>query len=108
MNEHKKSLKLAEMMGWGVIYTNGYPKVDPAFNSDFAGYLYLQPYESDTDGLAQFAAILLKFREVIPRICRNKWHKQGMQNVCRIELRDVEPTQANILDEILVMNGVEI
>ena len=101
--EKQKSLALAELSGW-----NPSSSSDGIFIScmpPWSGGETLCPYVKSQQGYAQFAAILLKFPEVVPRMCKNKWHKQGMQNVSRIELRDANPTKEIILDEILRMKG---
>jgi len=98
MNEQEKSLKLAELMGWDI-------KVDPL------GFAYFEcnngklvPYELSRNGLAQFAAILLKFPEVMHAYV-SKYQAHG--NPSDILRWKRKPTQANILDEILRMNGVD-
>jgi len=109
MNEQEKSLKLAELMGW---------KVEPdQYNKPlvFSGikskvlygtyYEELCMYSDEEEGLAQFAAILLKFPEVMLRIV----HRTTVSSIRRESLHEdflVNPTQANILDEILRMNGI--
>ena len=94
MNEQEKSLELAELMGWKLVTIFGdadwHIVREPAFlNND--KFPVLEPYAYDADGLAQFAAILLKFPEVFEDF-----------------MYEFIPTQSNILDEILRMNGVEI
>ena len=104
MNEPEKSLELAKLMLWQKASWNNSGVVDSdaetepyLFCSQELGPLMLNPYHP-VDGLAQFAAILLKFPEVLyePDSYGVLWGAH------------VEPTQANILDEILRMNGVEI
>ena len=102
MNTQEKSLKLAELMGWKPKWNNmaceGVPKI--------FDYGFLEPYASGNNGRAQFAAILLKFPEVMARWCyitkddENKFDTTGAIIV--------QPYQGAILDEILRMNGVEL
>ena len=65
------------------------------------------PYNDTDRGLAQFAAIMLKFFPVVmTRLSFVECIVNGscMQNMSQ----PIAPTQANILDEILRMNGVAI
>ena len=92
MNTQDKSLKLAELDGrWGKEFIPQVVKLK-VFN----------PYSDDERGLAQFAAILLKFPEVM--------HKCFMvEGDSRLFLLGGYPaTQEYILDKILRMNGVEL
>jgi len=90
MNETEKSLKLAKLMRWRV-------------DNDGCAYLFdsglqpVNPYDTGAFGLSQFASILLKFSEVfsVKRYGDNKWDWD-------------DPTQSNILDEILRMNGEDL
>ena len=99
MNEYEKSLKLAKLMGlsYNIIdCKDGYMTIEPTcdhIRRESGDVVQYTPYESDEEGLAQFAAILLKFPEVMEFSTEWTYNK---------------PTQANILDEILRMNGVEI
>lgn len=88
-----KSLKLAELMGWGIEMYKGRETIGAG--SPMRGH-YIRPYEDCEHGLAQFAAILLKFPEVMNSFS----YEEGRP--------DMPPTQANILDEVLRMKGVEI
>ena len=106
MNEHKKSLKLAELMEWEVKYLNIYDESEafvftaiPERGSRAKYFTGLNPYNATDVGLAQFAAILLKFPEVFP---------ERLESYVGFEGWFKKPTQANILDEILAMSGVEI
>jgi hypothetical protein len=92
MKEQEKSLKLAELMGWETIVDNmgRYLVVNTSYN--WLHHSYLTPYGSGSYSLAQFAAILLA----------------NIQVTRTAGYRYIEPTQANILDEILRMNGVEV
>ena len=96
MNIKDKSKALAELMG-------GTP------NS--VGIWYSQhgwnPYQESISGYAQSMECLLKFPEVM---CSHKFYPVGIDPYIENakSLVDKEPTQANILDEILRMNGVEI
>jgi len=98
MNEQEKSLKLAELMGWEIVDSDeaGHYTVLYPFDSDA-----LNPYSSQPFGLAQFAAILLKFPEVMAKT-------EGVWEMTESYWETHKPTQANILDEILAMNGVDI
>ena len=109
MNTEQKSLKLAELMGWSVKQHKirtilGKDRVDFSLDFDvndepFDSDMWMQPYANSKDGLAQFAAILLRFIEVMGTI-------DSTQLPAISPLWDRKPTQANILDEILRMNGV--
>jgi len=107
MTEQEKSLKLAELMGWrkyphspdmkrGVSYSvrgiDGMPS---------ASIVDLEPYAATPIGRVQFAAILLKFPEVITHFVDGEGELSTANTYG-------EPTQANILDEILRMNGEDI
>jgi len=81
MNTQDKSLKLAELMGWMEL---------PAMP---------QPYEDSVIGRAEFAAILLKYLEEDQYFFEGWISRWGTSKPM---------TQANILDEILRMNGVEL
>jgi len=109
MNEQEKSLKLAALMGWKLQdgtdfeYWSGMSK-DLGWISNY----HCQRLDPYTD-LAQFAAILLKFPEVMHKITRHTGSYNSNMKFLGVQGRFiVEPTQANILNEILVMNGVEI
>ena len=116
MNTQDKSLKLAELMKWEV---EDFPSLigrgsSPLIAShEFKGeWVRIYPDDSDNHddkilSLAQFAAILLKFPEVMARIVNYEeslweWYPSADAN------GHLEPTQANILDEILRMNGVDV
>ena len=107
MTEKEKSLKLAELMGWKLVTIFGDADWnivrEPALlnNDEFP---VLEPYVYGADGLAQFAAILLKFPDVMTFVSYEADTTLKMYN--GLELK--EPTQSNILDEILRMNGVKI
>jgi len=101
MNEQEKSLELAEVMGWerselgGVSFWEGE-------NIDLY-HTTLCPYSSCNAGKAQFAAILLRFPEVMERFTE----AGSMLDDATMMRNGMKPTQANILDEILRMNGIE-
>lgn len=107
MNEQEKSLKLAELMGWRIVYHEEcYANVQKDSGNPLKTES-LEPYCEDSNlGLAQFAAILLKNMEVLAHFCRADIRSE-QDNEFSVELVG-EPTQANILDEILRMNGVAI
>jgi len=104
MNTKEKSLKLAELMGWETF--SGTENTPNAVNIQYIRLKYgqsniggqlLNPYCTDSvmgHSLSQFAAILLKFPEVLGH---------SLVYGCRF---DGETMQANILDEILRMNGI--
>lgn len=92
MNTELKSLELARLMGW---------KINKSWilRTPYLASHELNPYEQDVYGLAQFAAILLKFPWVMYQfVQQNDSSGIGIK----------EPTQANILDEILAMNGLDV
>jgi len=108
MNEHEKSLKLAELMGWrkyphspdmkrGLSYSvrgvDGMPS---------ASIVELEPYAATPIGRVQFAAILLRFPEVF------ELFMETSLVIPHVKLRLEQPRQAAILDAILKMNGVDI
>jgi len=91
MNTEEKSLKLAELMGlrvWDSMHGHHVYEGDIARDND----MLLRPYSDSTEGLAQFASILLKFPEVGAHFF-GRWDKF---------------TQECVLDHILRMNGVDI
>jgi len=94
MTEQEKSLKLAELMGWSIFEGKRFLHTGEE----------LEPYADTRSGLAQFAAILLKFPEAMT--------SYGMKCDGSVYLcdspDDCPPTQTNILDEILRMNGVDV
>ena len=106
MNEYEKSLKLAELMGWKLHLGTDY-EYWSGMAKDLGGISNydcqsLHPYTN----LAQFAAIFLKFRDVMYNPCFESYDTH--KGLSYSEPIDKEPTQANILDEILAMSGVEI
>lgn len=115
MNIKDKSLALAELMGW----ERTSPDHEGICTCDM-GNVYNNlccPYTLSITGLAQFAAILLKFPEVMAGFDMHVWqHSDDKTTCCMCGTAYVKgesiycklPTQANILDEILRMNGVEI
>jgi len=96
----EKSRMLAELMGWNPygIHDNAYYMV-----SFMGNIVRAEPYLGTKKGLAQFAAILLKFPEVMM-----EWsyiHTDGIGWIDGADKSCGKPTQANILDEILRMEG---
>jgi len=90
MNEQGKSLALAKLMGW----TGG----------DNMGQAHLQPYDNSIIGLAQFAAILLKFPEVL-----SQYDCKVLHNPRNTMWKDgVKPSQESMLDTILEINGISL
>jgi len=107
MNEQEKSLKLAELMGWEIeTYYGDAPYICASHFDNKIKHIPLVPYEMSQIGLAQFAAIFFKFREVMCNECFLSYEAHKGLSYC--EPLEKEPTQANILDEILRMNGVKI
>ena len=108
MNTQDKSLKLAELMKWK-LDTTATPiiTINPHFIQYFVKgfHTFLEPYAETSDGLAQFATILLKFPKVMSR---KETYNYDDGPVMFSVWKSVEPTQTNILDEILRMNGVDI
>jgi len=107
MTELEKSLKLAELMGWEVSEI-GWIIIHPTWqdyelNEGYSGE-FLHPYKKSMEGLAQFAAILLKFPEFIGDIS-SKYACTCKAEDCPKWMDGYRPTQSNILDEILRMNG---
>jgi len=103
MNEQEKSLKLAELMGWELDYNKLWDEWH-VLNLFPRGHIatILQPYANSEQGHAQFATILLKFPEVFSTFdCRITSNPKNV-----MWLNGEKPTQSNILDEILRMNGV--
>jgi len=95
MKEKEKSLELSKLMGWDVTEIRGNKVI--CNNIEFQGQR-LEPYAQSSYGLAQFAAILLKFPLAM----------QQMTSFIGIGPWLREPTQSNILDEILRMSGVKL
>jgi len=96
-----KNLSLAKLMNWKVklISDDIFELREQQFESD--GYPLLDPY-SDS---AQFVSIFMRFPQVVDSFHTEQ--KTGMtsafyQGWCH----DLCPTQENILDEILRMNGL--
>lgn len=101
MNGQEKSLALAVLMGWELVSTQGNHWINNwGYTASHSVDCYLDPYNN----LAQFAAILLKFPEVMgrrvahPTIDPDRGMSVSLWTI-------VEPTQENILDEIIKMNG---
>jgi len=92
MNTQEKSLKLAELV--------------PEFSCGFRKSQW-NPYARGMAGLAQAHYILLKFPEVMTQTVEVERFGE-MENECMWDLVQHKPTQANILDEILRMNGIEV
>lgn len=103
----EKSLALAELMGWKIsVFDREAPYVDTPFRN----YSDLAMYEDSERGLAQFAAILLKFPEVM-ELSFSYYEDEGWLEYDDNEKAWVhydKPTQSTILDEILRINGYEV
>jgi len=98
MSDHEKSLKLAELMGWKLT-----PDEKSILTTTDAVYGHLDPYGRHRGGMAQFAAILLKYPMVITSFIEAPCC--GYEQCCG-ELRLASnPTQEQILDEVLRMEG---
>jgi len=111
MNEQEKSLKLAELAEWEEADATNIWTGEDLWNIN-SHYCPLEPYQNTRDGLAQFAAILLKFPEVMGSVTFNRatnkrTYLTTTQDGNRIT-GSADVTQANLLDEILAMHGVEI
>ena len=107
MNTQDKSLKMAELMG--VTICVGHTSAINDCNGLSIGKEW-HPYDDWVEGRSQFAAILLKFPEVMLRF---KWRYRPIVLDAESKARakkiwNIQPTQANILDEILRMNGVNM
>jgi len=102
MNEQEKSLKLAELMGWEVISVRDMRMYNPFCT----GTADIELYNETTRGLAQFAAILLRFPEVMRRFDHVGPYGDGTGGIQTAD--GLPPTHTNILDEILRMNGVDV
>jgi len=101
MNEAQKSMELAKLMGWKLTKK----LIIKKNHSYHLGNTPLMPYSRKVSGRAQFADILLKFPEVMCNFV--EVITCGDEQLCgEIEL-SWKPTQQNILDEILRMNGVK-
>jgi len=103
MTHKEKSLELAKLMGWYVHVYDTHVNFESAI---FEGVL--QPYEKNEYGLAQFAAILLKFPEVIFRQADITSIDTGKDIGFDSRWHYYDFNQTEILDEILRMNGVEL
>jgi len=97
MKETEKSLELAKLMGWREFKSTGAYMIFSEYELS-----ELKPYCSDTQGLAQFGAILLKFPAVFEYASAGGFIKYNDGYTY------TEPTQENILDEILRINGVKL
>ncbi len=101
MNEEQKTLILADLMGWNVVLSEAKDEYHQFNNVD------LRPYDFCDEGLSQFAEIILKFPSYV-----DKFHtetKTGMTSAFFDGwYQNNAPTQVNILDEILIINGIRI
>jgi len=106
--EKQKSLALAELMDIPFVipcesdeYVTFKPTSDH-IQREFGEDVQYKPYSDDEEGYAQFAAILLKFPEVMA--CQFRLVSLSSGSYFSRDVT-VKPTQANILDEILRMKG---
>jgi len=97
VSEEKKSLALAELMGWALEPMSPNGKWGMRYSCAGLHTYPLQPYKNNPIGLAQFAAILLKFN--IAHRFTSGYSGLGAYG---------KWTQKGILDEVLLMNGVEV
>ena len=110
--EKQKSLVLAELMGWKVkldsLSSKGHPLIE-CDSYNFIYHSYLSPYKHTAYSMAQFAIIMLKFPDVMIRM-DTRWYIGFFEDddgwVTESIWLHREPTQSNILDEILAMNGL--
>ena len=103
--EKQKSLALAGLVGWELQNSRLLPSQPPCIyhNAGAVECLMLDPYnDTDRNGLAQFAAILLKFPEAMACQFSTVCLSDGSMLTRNTP---VKPTQANILDEILKLNN---
>jgi len=91
MKTKEKSLELAKLMGWDIAIHGG-DRETPMVKISSHKWWALEPYANRDGGLAQFAAIALKFPFVFGLT------KEGDH--------DMLPTQERILDEILRRESV--
>jgi len=107
MDTQGKSSALAKVMGWDLsTYGTKLPEHMREERIQVAPFddMVLDPYSTEPNGLAQFAAISLKFPEVL-----NMYSCKVTNNPRSPIWKDGnKPTQENMLDEILKMNGIKI
>lgn len=106
MNTEEKSSKLAELFGNFHNLTIGSGQCYS--DTPFCGSLIIDPYKTHNVGRAQFAAILLKFPEVMDQFtacdaAARPWAKY--HNAANGFCAHRKPAQSDILDEILRMSG---
>ena len=114
MKECEKSLALAKLMGWKLrpVYgqmSSGIIHYEITNDYNFIGTM-LCPYKDNPTGLAQFAAILLRFPKVMCLFHQVKhvidWPEGYTEETNKFYWRPKEPTQENILDAILQMHSM--
>jgi len=111
MNIKDKGIALSKLMGWDVVTLTGdsdwYVVREAILKLD--EYPVLEPYSPRGEGLAQFAAILLQFPDVFAEFDKNKygWEQRDCEGNWNVG-DEYKPTQENILDEILKLNGVKL
>lgn len=101
----EKSKALATLMSWHILqqpekiikFRNAYLVSFNGPSKKLCDYVELEPYAKTTNGLMQFAKILLSHIEVWDRF-----------NAVGSLYTSNKPTQKNILDEILLANNVKI
>ena len=103
MTEEQKSLLLA----WGMHWDTDKRSSDEEYHIIRETGEELKPYESCDTGLAQFAKIILAFPSFVDsfhteeKLGRDGLRHQGWKD-------DKLPDQERLLDEILMMKGVEL
>jgi len=113
MNEHDKSLALAKLMGW----STSCGRVHCTFEGKNGFNGVLHPYAKTADGLAQFAAILLKFHDVVSKfVCTEGHTYEHATSAERYEryggmfqgfiTAEKLFTQEAVLDEVLQLKGL--
>jgi len=111
MKEQEKSIELAKLMGWDMSDVLGKDYITTSMGQpEFLAQMCLRPYGSMPNDLAQFAAILLKFPEVMMMFAFDKDDSRWLDNKDSEDgdLFYGEPTQEAILDEILRMHRAKL
>jgi len=92
-------------MGWE-LRPPEHPDVTVRFTDygDIFNIVTLNPYSSSPNGLAQFAAILLKFPEVMKKFTMQG--DFGETSLTWYSCGENKPSQGKILDAILLMKGI--
>jgi len=121
-SEREKSVAIAKLMKWKTYTLHHVTRIRTEEGNSIFDARVLCPYKDSVNGLAQFAAILLKFPEVIARFCTSvaihgKIHhmqmtwpqlakmREGIEDITKHPFY-IEFTQANFLDELLRTKGL--